>query len=60
MLIKTGVFKKLTYPYFEAFQDKDGLHHTEDVEFCKRANEAGFEVYCDPTIKMGHVGTTSY
>lgn len=59
MMIKTEVFKKLKYPYFEAIIDRKG-HHTEDVEFCRRANEAGFKIYCDPTIKMGHIGSYMY
>lgn len=59
MMIKMSVFKKLKEPYFEAYQ-KDGKHHTEDVDFCRKANEAGFEVYCDPTIKMGHIGSYTY
>lgn len=60
MMIKADVFKKLNKPYFEAFQEANGKHHTEDVEFCKRANDAGFEVWCDPTIKMGHIGNYVY
>lgn len=60
MMINTRIFDKLEAPYFEAFQDKQGRHHTEDIEFCKRVNDAGFEVYCDPTIKMGHIGEYVY
>lgn len=60
MMIKTDVFKGLNKPYFEAYQDLNGQHHTEDIEFCKRAGEAGFEIWCDPTIKMGHIGSYVY
>lgn len=28
----------------------------EDVIFCRRAREAGFDVWCDPTIKCDHIG----
>ena len=60
MMINTRIFKKLTYPWFEEYQDKDGTHHTEDVDFCRKVNEAGFDVWCDPTIKMGHIGNYVY
>jgi hypothetical protein len=32
----------------------------EDFLFCDRAREAGFEVWIDPTIKLGHMGITEY
>ena len=28
----------------------------EDLSFCGRASEVGAELWCDSTIKMGHVG----
>lgn len=60
MLIKMSVFDKLKKPYFVAFEDEDGTHHTEDIEFCRRAIEKGIDVWCSPTIRMGHVGTYVY
>lgn len=60
MMIDMNVFKKLKMPYFDAFQDEDGTHHTEDVDFCRKVNEAGMEVWCDPTIEMGHIGSATY
>lgn len=60
MMINLKAVKKMKYPYFEAFIDKKGMHHTEDVEFCKRANEAILEVWCDPSIKIGHIGSYAY
>lgn len=59
MMINTRVFEKLKYPYFEAYE-KDGLHHTEDVDFCRKVNEAGLEVWCDPSFKVGHIGNYVY
>lgn len=32
----------------------------EDFLFCDRAIEAGFEVWIDPTIKLGHMGVQEY
>ena len=30
----------------------------EDLAFCWRARQCGYQIYCDPTITCGHVGTT--
>ena len=59
VLIKNGVFEKLPYPWFapkmQVFesgevQDMCG----EDVSFCLDAMDAGYEIWCDPTIRVGH------
>ena len=64
LLIKKGVFEdeKMPYPWFapkmQVFesgevQDMCG----EDVSFCLDAKEAGFEIWCDPRIRVGHEKT---
>jgi hypothetical protein len=62
VLIKNGVFENLEYPWFapkmQVFesgevQDMCG----EDVSFCLDAKEAGFEIWCDPQIRVGHEKT---
>ena len=61
LLIKKGVFEheQMPYPWFapkmQVFesgevQDMCG----EDVSFCLDAKEAGFEIWCDPRIRVGH------
>ena len=30
----------------------------EDAAFCIRAKEYGYEIWIDPTVKLGHVGQT--
>ncbi len=60
MLIKLDVFKKLKKPWFKSVQDKNLVHTTEDIYFCQQANKAGIKIYCDPTIKMGHIGSTVF
>ena len=30
----------------------------EDLSFCIRANQLGYEIWCDPSIECGHVGHT--
>jgi hypothetical protein len=64
VLIKNGVFEheQMKYPWFApkmqvfesgAVQDMCG----EDVSFCLDAIEAGFEIWCDPRIRVGHEKT---
>ena len=62
VLIKKGVFEKLPYPWFApkmqvfesgAVQDMCG----EDVSFCLDAIEEGYEIWCDPRIRVGHEKT---
>lgn len=57
ILIKCDVFKKIKRPWFEftwheTGQCKDG----EDWNFCYRAIEAGYKIYTDPKISVGHIG----
>ena len=64
VLIKKGVFEheQMTYPWFApkmqvfesgAVQDMCG----EDVSFCLDAMDAGFKIWCDPRIRVGHEKT---
>lgn len=48
------------YSLFDCFVDPDeanGMYLSEDFAFCRRARAAGFEVWCDPTIRLTHAGT---
>jgi hypothetical protein len=45
---------------FFDFALKDNNYIGEDYLFCDRAREVGFEVWIDPTIKLGHMGTTEF
>ena len=64
VMIQNGVFEseKMKYPWFApkmqvfesgAVQDMCG----EDVSFCLDAIEAGFDIWCDPRIRVGHEKT---
>lgn len=57
-LIDMKVFDKLPFPWFHTTETSE--HSTEDIVFCKEAREAGFEVWCDPKIEMGHIGKYVY
>jgi hypothetical protein len=58
MLIKMDVFDKLEKPYFEYRLTKSGVKETflsEDIVFCERVREAGIKIFCDTTIRCGHL-----
>ena len=64
LLIKNGVFEEEGMPYpwfapkmqvFESGEVQDMCG--EDVSFCLDAKEAGFEIWCDPRIRVGHEKT---
>ena len=57
ILIKTEVFKNMNQPYFEVKSHKSGMTiQGEDWIFCLRAKEAGYKIWCDPTLKISHIG----
>ena len=61
MLIKTEVFKKLSWPFFAFKSDINGFTlNGEDWFFCDKAREAGFKIWCDPTLSIGHIGDYIY
>lgn len=47
--------EKILQAFFD-FQCTPGGYIGEDYTFCDRAREAGFTVWIDPTIKLGHMG----
>jgi GT2 family glycosyltransferase len=57
MLVKKGVFESMEYPWFRPIEKQigDAVDFTmEDVAFCLKAAEAGFKVFIDPTVRVGH------
>jgi hypothetical protein len=42
--------------FFDFKLDKEEGYMGEDFVFCDRAIQAGFDVWIDPTIKLGHMG----
>lgn len=62
MAVKSGIFESLSRPWFQSptvTVNRRGQNFTfpimgEDLSFCYRANEAGFEVWLDPSIKLIH------
>lgn len=57
ILIKMSVFERIEKPYF-AFDvlDSGKVATGEDGWFCKQAHKATIDIWCDPTIQIGHIG----
>ena len=61
LLIDLSVFSKLKGAWFNFGRDSQGaLALGEDVWFCNTARDAGYDVWIDPTIKVGHIGQYFY
>ena len=70
LLIDLSIFEKLGIPkeeggrrtpWFSFGRDSQGaLAMGEDVWFCNVARDAGYDVWIDPTIKIGHLGEYCY
>lgn len=62
MCIKSGVFESLKRPWYglgKVVQEVDGVTYElplgEDLYFCERVAENGYEVFVDPTVVVGHI-----
>lgn len=61
MLIKAEVFDKIDHPwFFWKSDDKGEVVMGEDHWFCHKATEAGFKIWADLSIKVGHIGDYIY
>lgn len=61
MLIDMKVFKKIEKPYFEFISGEEGMVlHGEDGTFCEKVKKAGMDIWCDGSIKVGHLGEYEY
>lgn len=60
-LIDMRIFKVLKKPWFAFVAGKDGqIVHGEDGYFCEKAKKAGYDIWVDPTIPIGHIGSFVY
>jgi hypothetical protein len=63
MAIKNEVFEKIKYPYFDSeiltIQANDGTVIrdicSEDVSFCKKITQAGYQIMINTDIRVGHI-----
>ncbi len=57
IVVKKGVFEALGYPYFKTtVHDYEGskLATSEDIGWCVRVKELGYQIYVDPEVRVGH------
>lgn len=59
LAVKFGVFESLTRPWFQSAMvtTKDGFSFPmmgEDLSWCKRVKDNGFEIWFDPTVRVTH------
>ena len=59
MLIKVSAIAFMPHP-FDFDRYPNGMLIGEDVNFCKRLNEMGREIWCDGSIPIGHIGEYVY
>jgi hypothetical protein len=57
--INFEVFQKIKFPWFQTYdffneEDERVVNVGEDFDFCQKAISAGYKIYADPTIKVGH------
>lgn len=60
MLVKTSVFRKIDPPWFFFKHLGGNAFLGEDYWFCEKARKAGYDIWCDPTIKIEHIGDYRY
>lgn len=61
MLIKLSVFEKIATPWFNFARNENAeMVYGEDAWLCKNIVESGMEVWCDPSVKIGHLGEYEY
>ena len=59
MLVDMKVFDLISYPYFKNDWEGDGFKGG-DVYFCENVRRSGIDVWCDPTVVVGHIGSYTY
>ncbi len=59
LLVRSNVFREIKHPWFRWItQERDNRRWDsgEDVFFCEKAREQGFEIYADPRVLCEHIG----
>jgi len=60
-LIKMEVFEKIKKPWFKFDMHEDGyMLQGEDAWFCSQARKAGYKIWADGSLKIGHIGNYIY
>lgn len=54
LLIKTSCLNKIKRPWF--WYGSPEKWEGEDVWFCRQAKRSGVDIYCEPSVEVGHLG----
>ena len=54
VLIETEILKAVCTHYGTCFTPI--INYGEDLAFCKRVTELGYKMYCEPSVRVGHIG----
>jgi hypothetical protein len=59
LAVKSGVFEALSRPWFQSaiVEQDDGFKFPmmgEDLSWCKRVTDLGYEIWFDPTVRVTH------
>jgi hypothetical protein len=56
VLIHRTVFEKVAFPWFSigVRDEESGITYGHDIRFCRLAARAGFDIYIDFSVKVGH------
>ena len=60
-LIKMEVFETIEKPWFKFnIHDEGYMIEGEDAWFCAQARKKRFRIWCDGSLKIGHIGNYIY
>lgn len=60
VLVRKEVLRDVGYPQFEYHPALDhGNTISEDTDFCLKARNKNFTLWCDPSVVCGHIGMTT-
>lgn len=54
-LIKTNVFNRTKYPWYDWANYKDGGMLSEDLYFCENCRKTSIQIYTDTRVNCGHM-----
>jgi len=58
VMFDMSIFKKLPYPWFRFQKDpQTGMVIGEDIGLCQDLKAAGYKIYVDTSVKIGHLST---
>ena len=58
VMTSVDLLKEMVATHGAPFSPLMGM--SEDLSFCWRVKQAGIKMYCDPAVKVGHIGQYVY